>query len=321
MKVAFRSAYGSPDVISIKEIPIPTPGENDLLIKVHATTVNRSDCHILTGRPFMMKVFTGLLKPRVTVTGIDFAGEVEMIGRNVTRYKKGDRLMGFGGSFAGIQSHAQFMLLPEEKATKISISIPGHLDYEQAAASLEGAIYAGGITLLPLKSGQKALVYGATGAIGSAHVQFLKYYGLSVTAVCKGEHTELIRSLGAERVIDYTREDFTKDKDRYDLILDSVGKTSFAKCRHLLKKNGMFTSSGGAENIFLMLITPLFGGKKVVFKTFLRVKKGLDFIRNMIDQKAFRPVIDRRYPIEQIADAYRYVASGEKIGNVIISMD
>ena len=321
MKAAVRSKYGSSEVLSIQELETPTPMDNELLIRVHATTVNRSDCHLLTGKPLLMRLFTGLFKPKLSTTGTDFAGRIEATGKNVTSFKTGDRVMGFGGGLLGIESHAQYLLLPETKAIKVIVNIPGNLKYEEAAACLEGAFYAAGITRLILKAGQKALVYGATGAIGSAYVQFLKYYGIYTTAVCKGEHSELVKSLGADKVIDYTKHDFTKDPERYDFVLDAVGKSSFVRCKHLLKKKGIYMSSGGAENLLLVLITPLFFGKKVVFKSFKSIKAGLSFIKELIEEGSFRPVIDRKYPIDKIAEAYTYVATGQKNGNVIITME
>ena len=321
MKVAFRSKYGSPEVLSIKEVAIPIPKDDEVLIKVYATTVNRSDCHLLKGKPLLLRLFTGLFKPKLSTTGTDFAGQIEATGKNVTAFKTGDKVMGFGGGLLGIASHAQYLLLPETKAIKITVNIPANLNYDEAAASLEGAFYAGGISFMNPKPGQKVLVYGATGAIGSSYVQFLKFYGVYITAVCRGEHSELIRSLGADKVIDYTKEDFTKDTERYDLVLDAVGKSSFFKCKPLLKKKGIYMSSGGAENLFFVFFTPLLGGKKVVFKSFKRIKPGLDFIKVMIERGSFRPVIDRNYPIDKIAEAFTYVATGQKKGNVIITMD
>ncbi len=321
MKVAFRSKYGSPEVLSIKEVAIPIPNDNEVLIRIHATTVNRSDCHLLTGKPFLLRIFTGLFKPKLSTTGTDFAGQIAATGKNVTAFKTGDKVMGFGGGLLGIGSHAQYLLLPETKAIKLAVNIPGNLNYEEAAACLEGAFYAAGVSFLHPGSGQKALVYGATGAIGSSYVQFLKFYGVYITAVCREEHSELIRSLGADKVIDYTKEDFTKDTERYDFVLDAVGKSSFARCKPLLKKKGIYMSSGGMENLFLVLFTPLFGRKKVVFKSFKRIKPGLDFIKALIEKGSFRPVIDRSYPIDKIAEAFTYVATGQKKGNVIITMD
>ena len=196
-----------------------------------------------------MRFFTGLFKPRLIVTGSDFAGQVEAIGAAVTSFKAGDKVMGFGGVF-GIGSHTEYITFPESKGI---VLMPGNITYEQAAACLEGTYYsAAGINHLKPTAGQKALVYGATGAIGSAYVQFLKYYGVYVTAVCGGENTELVRSLGADKVIDYKTQDFTKDEEQYDYVIDAVDKTGFLKCKRLLNKNGIYTSSGGFEILLLV---------------------------------------------------------------------
>jgi NADPH:quinone reductase-like Zn-dependent oxidoreductase len=321
MKAATRSKYGLPGDLSIKEFDIPTPKEDEVLIRVRATTVNRSDCHVLSGKPFLMRLFTGLFKPRSPIIGSDFAGEIEVVGSAVRSYEKGDKVMGFGGVF-GCGSHAQYFTLPEAKAKKLMVIIPHNISFDEAAACLEGAIYAAAqINSIKPKPGQKALVYGATGAIGSAFVQYLKYYGVYTTAVCRGENKELVNSLGADKVIDYTREDFTKDSEQYDFVFDAVGKSSFFKCKKLLKEKGGYTSSGGWINFILLIITPLLGGRRVLFRFAARIKEELRFIRELVEKGAFKPVIDRTYPLDQIAEAYRYVASGQKIGNVIISMD
>lgn len=316
MKAAVRLKYGSGEVLSIREVDKPIPGDDELLIKVYAASANRSDYHVLTGRPFIMRLFTGLFKPKRAITGSDFAGQVEAIGSAVKLFKAGDKVMGFGGGF-GIGSHAQYIAFGENKRI---VLMPGNINYEQAAACLEGAYYAAtGINQLKPTAGQKALVYGATGAIGSAYVQFLKYYDVYVTAVCAGKNSELVRSWGADKIIDYKTEDFTKDNEQYDFVIDAVGKSSFVKCKSLLKKNGIYAPSGGAENLFLVLMTPLLGGKKVLFPK--DAKGNMGFIKELIEKGNFRPVIDRTYPVERIAEAFAYVASGEKIGNVIITMD
>jgi NADPH:quinone reductase-like Zn-dependent oxidoreductase len=321
MKAAVRFKYGLPGDLSIKELDTPTPKPNEVLIRVHATTVNRSDCHVLSGRPLVMRLFTGLFKPRSSITGSDFAGQIEAAGPDVRSFKAGDKIMGFSGGF-GFGSHAQYFTLTEAKAKKAMITMPSNLTYHEAAACLEGAFYAAAqINPLKPKPGQKALVYGATGAIGSSYVQFLKHYGVYTTAVCKGQNRELVRSLGADKVIDYTTEDFTTDNERYDFIFDAVGKSSFAKCKKLLKKNGIYTSSGGAINLLLILITPLLGGKKVIFSFPKGIVTELNFIKGLIEKGSFRPVIDRKYAIDEIVEAYQYVASGQKLGNVIIMMD
>ena len=316
MKAAFHSKYVPPGVLSIQEIDKPTPKDNEVLIRVHAASANRSDYHVLTGKPFIMRLFTGFFKLKLPVTGTDFAGQVEATGPAVKSFKVGDKVMGFGGAF-GIGSHAQYITFPE---TKRIVLMPGNINYEQAAACLEGTYYAAiGILQLKPTAGQKAMVYGATGAIGSAHVQFLRHYGVYVTAVCGGENSELVRSWGADRIIDYKTEDFTKDKDRYDFVFDSVGKSSFSKCRHLLKKNGIYAPSGGAVNLLWLLITSLSGGKKVLF--IKDTKATLGFIKELLEKGSFKPVIDRVYPLEKIAEGFTYVGSGQKIGNVIITMD
>ncbi|HEV8285771.1 MAG TPA: NAD(P)-dependent alcohol dehydrogenase [Chitinophagaceae bacterium] len=321
MKAAVRSRYGLPGDLSIKELEIPTPKGDEVLIRIHATTVNRSDCHVLSGRPFFMRLFTGLFKPRSSIIGTDFAGEIAATGSAVRSFQTGDKIMGFGGGF-GCGSHAQYFTLPETRAIKVMVPMPGNLTYNQAAACLEGAFYAASVFMgLKPTAGQKALVYGATGAIGSSYVQFLKNYGVYITAVCWNENAELVRSLGADKIIDFKKEDFTKDNERYDFVFDAVGKSSFFKCKKLLKKKGVYTSSGGAINLLLIFITPLFGGRKVVFPPPKSIKAGLDFIKGLVENGKFKPVIDRKYPLEKIAEAYTYVASGQKIGNVIITMD
>ena len=318
MKAAVRSGYGSPAILRVEDVERPTPTNDEVLVRVYATTVNRTDCHVLSGRPVMMRLFTGLLRPRVAVTGSDFAGRIEAVGTHVQTFRVGDRVMGFGGVF-GSGSHADYLAFPGSKAITI---IPDNLTYEQAVACVEGGVYAfNGVSAVNPRRGHTALVNGATGAIGSSMVQLLTYHGVSVTAVCRGEHGALVRSLGAERVIDYRTEDFTKDSRKYDLVLDAVGTSTFGKCRPILKDTGVYTSSGGLQNLFLALTTPLLGGKKVAFPPPRGMRAGLGFVRDLAEQGRFAPVIDRRYPLEKIADAFDYVATGNKVGNVIITVE
>lgn len=320
MKAAVRSKYGLPGDLTIKELDIPTPKDDEVLIRVHACTVNRSDCHVLSGKPFFMRLFTGLFTPRAAIIGSDFTGEIAATGSGVRSFKTGEKIMGFGGAL-GCGSHAQYFILPEKKAIKVIVPMPANITYDEAAACLEGAFYASWIMRLKPTAGQKALVYGATGAIGSSYVQFLKYYGVYVTAVCGAENTELVRSLGANKIIDYKNNDFTKDDEQYDFVLDGVGKTTFTKCKKLLKKKGIFSSSNGTINLLWVLITPLFGGKKVAFPGGTTIAAGLHFIKDLVEKGSFKPVIDRKYPLDKIAEAYKYVATGQKIGNVVITMD
>ncbi len=315
MKAAVRHKYGTPEVLTIKDLEIPTPKENEVLIKIYATTVNRSDCHVLWGKPFMMRAFTGLFKPRLASTGSDFAGQVEAVGRNVQSLEAGDKVMGFSGVF-GCGSHTQYMTFPE---TKGIITMPDRLSYEEAAACLEGAVYAAsGINTLRPKAGQKALVNGATGAIGSAQVQILKSYGVDVTAVCSSANIAIVQSLGADRVIDYAIEDFTKGDDQYDIIFDAVGKSTFSKCKQVLKKNGIYSSSD--PDMLWAIITSLPGSKRAKFSSLPNIKAELNFIKTLIEKGSFKPLIDKKYPLEEIAKAYEYVATGQKLGNVILNL-
>ena len=315
MKAAVRSKYGSPKVLSIKELEPPIPKDNEVLIRVHAATVNRTDCHNLSGMPFIMRFFIGFFKPRLAITGTDFAGQIEATGKNVKFFKSGDKVMGF--EFLGLQSHADYLTLPDTKEIAI---IPEGIKYDQAVASVEGGYYAlSVINKMKPRAGQNALVNGATGAIGSAMVQFFKFHGVNITAVCGSENNELVKSLGADRIIDYKTEDFTKDSERYDFVFDAVGKSTFGKCKSLLKKNGIYSSSG-APNLWRIFITSLSGGKKEIFAPPKNLKASLDFIKALVEKGSFRPVIDRTYSIDKIAEAYEYVASGRKIGNVIVTM-
>lgn len=317
MKAAVRSKYGSQDVLSIQEIETPTPKANEVLIKVYATTVNRTDCGILLGKPKFIRLFSGLPNPRFATTGSDFAGQIEAVGSEVKSFKAGDKVMGFAGM--GCSSHAQYLTI---KAKEI-ITIPGNITYDQAVACMEGAFYAySSVVELKPKPGQKVLVNGGTGAIGSSCIQFLKLHGTNITAVCNGENAELVRSLGADKIIDYKTQDFTKDTEKYDVVVDAVGKSTFAKCKHLLKKKGIYTSTDGLENFLLRFITPLFGGKKVLFSMPTNIPGYLIFIKDLLEKGRFKPVIDKkRYSLDKIAEAYKYVLTGQKIGNVILTMD
>lgn len=319
MKASIRVKYGSPaEVISISEMDKPTPKDDELLIKVYAASANRTDYHVLTGKPFLMRLFTGLFKPGLSITGSDFAGQVEATGPAAKSFKVGDKVMGFGGVFC-IGSHTEYITFSESRGI---VLMPANITFEQAAACLEGPYYsAAGINNLKPSAGKKALVYGATGSIGSAQVQFLKYYGLYVTAVCAGEHSDLVRSLGADKVVDYKTQDFTKDEERYDYIFDAVDKTGFLECKGLLTKNGIYTSSGGFEYLLWSLVTKVTGGKKVLFIPPKDIKGNLEFIKMLIEKGKFKPVIDRGYTLDRIAEAFTYVGTGQKIGNVIIKIN
>ena len=318
MKTVFRTAYGSPQVLSIREVDKPVPKENEILVRVYAATVNRTDCAILTARLFIMRLFTGLTKPKRFATGTDFAGGVEAVGSKVTGFNVGDRVWGFDDM--GLSSHAEYLTISQDKAI---VTIPEGFSYEQAAASAEAAHYAFNfINKVKLRTDQKALVYGATGGIGSALVQLLTYHKVYVTAVCEATHFEKVKSLGADKLIDYTKEDFTKDSESYDFVFDAVGKSTFAQCKPLLTKTGVYISSElgpHGQNAYLPLIT-MFKGKRVVFPFPVNIKSSLLFIKSLMEQGKFKPLIDRTYPLEDIREAFTYVSSGQKLGNVIIKI-
>lgn len=317
MKAVYQTSYGQAESLDLKEIPIPVVKENEVLIKIYATTLNRTDCAVITGRPFIMRLFAGLFKPSSPTPGTDFAGIVEKVGNAVKHYQIGNRVFGFQD--IGLATMAEYTTINVSKPFSI---IPEHLNYDEAVACLEGAHYAiNFINKVSLKPKQKALVNGATGAIGSALVQLLKAQDIVVTATCDTRNIPLIKSLGADKIIDYTQTDFIKDNEHYDFIFDAVGKTTFGKCKHLLNKKGIYISSElgpGIQNLFLALITPLFGGKKVVFPLPSNIAGSIKYIKELVEQKKFKPVIDRIYSAQEIREAFTYVSSGKKTGNVII---
>jgi NADPH:quinone reductase-like Zn-dependent oxidoreductase len=269
-----------------------------------------------------MRIATGLFRPKKKVPGTEFAGEIEAVGEGVSSLKVGEKVFGFDDDGAG--SQAQYLTIQENKA----VSMPEDIRYEQAAASSEGAHYAYNfINKVNLEKGQDVLVNGATGAIGSAAVQLLKYFEVNVTAVCAMKNIELVKSLGANKVIDYTKEDFTRQDEKYDYVFDTVGKSSFFKCWKLLKPGGVYISSDlgyMSQNIFLPFITPLLksiiGNKKTVSPMPVDIKASLLLIKKLIKPGKFKAVIDRQYPLEKIVDAYKYVEKGQKTGNVVITV-
>jgi len=323
VKAVVYTQYGSPDVLQLKEIEKPVPKNNEVLVKIHATTVNRTDCATIRAKPFFMRLVTGLFKPEKQTPGTEFSGQIESTGKSVSSLKAGDKVFGFDDQ--GSESQAQYLAIKEDKV----MTMPENISYEQAAASSEGAHYAYNfINKVDLKKGQNVLVNGATGAIGSAAVQLLKYFDVNVTAVCSTKNIELVKSLGADKVIDYTKEDFTKEKQIYDYVFDAVGKSSFFESKQLLQPGGVYISSDlgyMAQNIFLPLLTsiikPLTGNRRSVFPTPVDIMGSLLLIKKLIEEEKFKAVIDRTYPLEQIVEAYRYVEKGQKTGNVVITLE
>ncbi len=317
MKAAIRRNYCSPSQIVVEPIEKPIPKDHEVLIKVYATTVNRTDCANLTAKPFIMRFFLGLFKPRKIILGTDFAGEVISVGRNVNSVNVGDRVFGFNDS--GSESQAEYLATVESNI----FPIPRDIDYKHAAASLEGAHYAYSfIHKVKIKPGQSILINGATGGIGSALLQFVRQYDVKVAATCNTKNIKLIQDLGADKVIDYTKEYFTADDEKYDFIFDTVGKSTFGKCKSILNAKGVYTSSElgpYSQNVFYPLVTSI-SSKKVIFPIPLNKKKTIPFISNQLESGNFKPVIDREYQLEDISKAYEYVIKGKKTGNVIINI-
>jgi NADPH:quinone reductase-like Zn-dependent oxidoreductase len=320
MKAAVRTRYGPPERVRIVDVPAPVPGDGEVLVRVNATTVNRTDCGFRAAHPWIVRFFAGLTKPKVTILGCEFAGVVESLGAGVTAFEPGDRVFGFIEDRFG--AHAEYLTMPADGAIA---TMPAEMTFVEAAPSTEGSHYAlSFIRKVQVRSGTRVLVNGATGAIGSAAVQILKDLGATVTAVCGTEHVELVRGLGSDRVIDYRTEDFTKDDERYDVVCDAVGTSSFGRCKRLLFPDGIYVSSDLgplSQNPFLALATPLFGGRKVLFPfPKPHSRREMVYVKQLIEAGSFTPLIDRRYPLEEIVDAYRYVETGQKVGNVVIEI-
>lgn len=320
MKAVIRTFYGSPDVLEVKEVERPIAGNNEILVRVYFATVNRTDCSVLTGKPFIIRFFTGIRKPKLQITGTDFSGEIVGKGKDVTNFEIGDRVWGFHDN--GLTSHAAFTAINVNRAV---VRIPPNTSYEDAAASAEAAHYAYNfINKVSLLKGQKVMVNGGTGAIGSAVIQILKFFGIYVAATCRGEHMDKVKLLGADKVIDYLTEDFTKDDEKYDFVFDAVGKSTFGKCRPIMVKKGIYISSEFGpyfQNPILALITPFFRRKKVIFPIPINVKGSLRFIQKLLESNHFKPLIDREYPVDEAREAYKYVQSGQKIGNVLLNLN
>ena len=318
MRAAVRTTYGPPGVVHITDVPAPEVGPGEVRVAVHATSVNRTDCGARAAKPFFVRALTGLVRPRATILGNEFAGLVESVGPGVTRFAAGDRVFGYSPRFG---AHAELLSIPEDG---LVATVPAGLSFEEVAPGTEGAHYAlsmirkGGIS-----GGQDVLVNGATGAIGSAAVQLLADLGARVTAVCETAHVELVRGLGADRVIDRGVVDFTKEDHQYDVVFDAVGKSSIGRCRPVLKPRGLYLTTDlgpWAQNIVLPTVTRLARGRRVMLPLPIENQEIVDYLRERIASGRFRPVVDRLFPLERIVDAYLYVETGQKLGNVVITV-
>jgi NADPH:quinone reductase-like Zn-dependent oxidoreductase len=319
MKAAVYYNYGPPEVVTIKDIATPSPKNNEVLIKVHAGTVNRTDSGFRSAEYFISRFWSGLFKPNSPVLGNEFAGVIDKIGSNVTTFKIGDKVFGYNDKTCG--GHGEYLTIAENDAVTF---LPNNLNFYEAAPITEGAHYAlNNIKAAKVKSGQQVLVYGATGAIGSAAVQLLKHFGAKVTAVCNTKNVALVKSLGADTVIDYQTQDFTKTETRFDFVFDAVGKSSFGQCKPLLTIKGIYISTElgkNGENIFFALFTPIFGGKKLLFPIPTIDKADVIFLKELVEKGEFKPVIDSYYKLDEIVEAYKYVETGQKTGNVVIKV-
>lgn len=319
MKAIVHTKYGPPEEARLTEVAKPRPKSIEVLLKVHASTVNRTDSGFRSAEYFISRFWSGLFRPKYQTLGCEFAGIIEEVGNDVSEFIVGDKVFGFNDETFG--GHAEYLCVEAKDIEKI----PVNLSLTESAAITEGAHYAlCSIRASKIKSGQNAMVYGATGAIGSAAVQLLKHLGVSVTAVCNTKNVELVKSLSADIVIDYQTQDFRKTEQRFGLILDAVGKSSFKACKPLLTEKGIYISTElgkNAENIFPALFTPLYSRKKVVFAVPTIDKDDLKFFKQLIENGEFKPVIDREYTLEQIVEAYKYVETGQKTGNVILRIE
>ena len=324
MRAVVYDRYGPPDVLRLEEVVRPVPKEDEVLIKVRATTVTRADVHTReanrsNGRAMNLvsRLISGLRGPRQRILGREFAGEVEAVGATVTEFAAGDRVFGLSGLTFG--AHAEFMCMRE--SARIA-HMPAGMSFEEAAPICDGALNAlMCLKQVDLRKGRRILIYGASGAIGTAGVQLARYFGADVTAVCNTKNLELVRSLGADRVIDYTKEDFTKNGQTYDVIFDAVGKHSFKRCRGSLEPGGVYLPTDGPVNILLALMPSRKGAKRVVFQLPPRQpKKDVLFLKELVEAGKFRPVIDRCYPLEDVIEATRYVETQQKTGNVVLTV-
>ncbi len=314
MKAVVHDRYGPPGVLRIEEVERPVPKDDEVLVRVHATTVNQTDCHARRAEPFIWRFFTGLLRPKQEILGMELAGEVEAVGAAATEFAVGDQVFGV----KGFGANAEFVCIRESAPLAHK---PAGMTFEEAAAVCDGAIQAlAHLRRASVGEGTRILVYGASGSCGTAAVQLAKYFGAHVIAVCNTKNVELVRSLGADEVVDYLQEDFTKNGETYDVILDAVGKHSFLRCRGSLKPGGLFVATDRLHNLVLALWTSRIGDQKVVFTIPKHTKKDVLLLKELIEAGRYRAVIDRTYPLADVVEATRYVETWQKTGNVVLTV-
>jgi NADPH:quinone reductase-like Zn-dependent oxidoreductase len=319
MRAVVYDSYGPPEVQRLEEVERPVPKEDEVLVKIHATTVTRTDCGLRAGKPFISRFFTGLRRPAQRILGTELAGEVAAVGAAVSEFAVGDLVFGSTSAFR-FGTHAEFICMP---ASAPLAHKPAGMSFEEAAAVSDGAILAlMGLRPAGVGKGKKILVYGASGSIGTAGVQLARYFGADVTAVCNTKNLELVKLLGADRVIDYSKEDFTKNGETYDVIFDAVGMLTFSSCKGSLKPGGIYNPTDGLQNIILAPLTSWIGGKRVIFPIPPRyTKKDVLFLKELIEAGRYRAVVDRCYPLEDVVEATRYVEARQKTGNVVLTIN
>jgi NADPH:quinone reductase-like Zn-dependent oxidoreductase len=317
MKAVVCDRYGPPDVLRLDEVERPVPGPDEVLIRIRATTVNRSDCHYRAGTPPFARLLTGLRRPRHRILGTELAGDVEAAGPAVTEFKPGDQVFGVKAWKFG--AHAEFICMSESAPLAHK---PAGIRYEEAAAVCDGVILAlMCLRRADIRKSRSILVYGASGSIGTAAVQLSRHFGADVTAVCNTKNTELVKALGADQVIDYTRDDFTENGQTYDVIFDAVGKHSFGRCRDSLNPGGSYLATDQLHNLILALWTSRIGDKKVVFPIPPHyTKRDVVFLKGLMEAGQYRAVIDRQYPLADVIEASRYVETEQKTGNVVLTV-
>lgn len=320
MKAAVYYTYGKPEVVSVQEVSTPVCASNELLVKIKYASVNRTDAGFRSAEYVISRLFSGLFKPKNPVLGCEFSGVVTQVGLEVTDFKVGDRVYGFDDS--GFGSHAEFKTI--EASGPVCV-IPDNVDFEIAAATTEGSHYAlCNIRAAKVQKGHNVLVYGATGAIGSAAVQLLKYFGATVTAVCRKEHLELVKSLGADVVLDYQATDYTQTTERYHFVFDAVGKSSFGQAKLVLLDGGIYISTElgkNGENVYKAITTKFIGKKRLMFPLPISTKVDMKLLGDLVSEGKFKPQIDRVYALNDIVEAYKYVDSGQKVGNVLLRLE
>ncbi len=317
VKAAVHDRYGAPDVLHLEDVAQPVPADGEIRISIRAATVSRTDTALRAGEPFFSRFITGVRKPRRRILGSDFAGEVESLGSGVTGFAVNDRVFGINPWRFG--THAEFVCVPANAAVA---QMPAGVTFEDAAAVCDGAILAlNAIRPARLRKGQRIMVYGASGSIGTAAVQLARHFGADVSAVCATRNFELVGSLGADEIIDYTQEDFTKSGRRYDAVLDAVGTLTFRDCRGSLKPGGVYLATDGLRNLVLSPWTALMGDKRVRFSIPPRfTKQDVVFLKGLMEAGEYHAVIDRRYALDQVVDATRYVETKQKTGNVVLTI-